>query len=114
MARQLLVLTDKQIERIQAMGAAKVPLGTVARHLEIDRKTLTKAMIRQGYGVWMETAFPSRQGYGTCGGKSADEIRRQNDGEMRKLKPEQIKAPLNVNMSSLYVRSATMPWRHAA
>ena len=33
---------------------------------------------------------------------------------IRKLKPEQIAVPLNIDREHIYVRSAAMPWRKAA
>lgn len=96
MNRAKTILTASQIERVKAMAGVKTPITAVARQLDMDRKTLINALIRQGYGEWMEQAFPNLQGYGSGGGHSADEIKRQERCEMRKLKPEQIVVPLKV------------------
>lgn len=44
----------------------------------------------------MEEAFPSRPGAGSGGSKKGVEREPKSNGEMRKLKPEQIVVPLKV------------------
>lgn len=95
MPKPRVILDDSQIERVKALAASKLPLQTVARKLGIARKTLANALIRQGYGPWMEVAFPSRPGVGG-GSQIGVERPPKSSGEMRKLKPGQIQAPLKV------------------
>lgn len=96
MAKPRVILTPSQIERLKALAAVELPLQTVARQLGMARETLANALIRQGYGPWMEEAFPSRPGAGSGGSKKGVEREPKSNGEMRKLKPEQIVVPLKV------------------
>ena len=113
MPKPRVILTPDDIERVKALAAVELPLQTVARQLGMARETLANALIRQGYGPWMETAFPSRPGVGSGGSQIGVERSPKSPGELRKLKPEQIKAPLEVP-GGPQVKWLTRAWRAAA
>jgi len=96
MAGPRVILTPSQIDRVKAMAAVELPLETVARQLGMARETLANALIRQGLGEWMEEAYPCRRGVGSGGARKGVDRKPKSDGEMRKLKPEQIVVPLKV------------------
>ncbi len=96
MAKPRVILTPSQIDRVKAMAAVELPLETVARQLGMVRETLKAALERQVSIEWVAQAFPSRQGVGSGGARKGVERKPKSDGEMRKLKPEQIRAPLKL------------------
>lgn len=106
-------LTDTDLERLQVYANLGIPLQAAARRFGVKRATLAAALDRQGLGPWMDENFPSRQGQGR---RNYPETRasKVDVGQMRKLKPEQIAAPLNVDRNHIYVRSAAVPWRASA
>lgn len=95
MAKPRVILDDSQIDRVRAMAAVELPLQTVARQMGMARGTLASALTRQGLGEWMAEAFPNRQGAGAgIAQQGKDKKSRVDAGEIRKLKPEQIRPPL--------------------
>lgn len=96
MAKPRVILDDDQIKRVKAMAADETPLQTVADKLGMVRETLKAALERQTSKEWVAQAFPNRQGVGSGGAKKGVERKPKSNGEMRKLKPEQIVVPLKV------------------
>ena len=96
MAKPRVILDDDQIKRVKAMAADETPLQTVADKLGMVRETLKAALERQTSKEWVAQAFPTRQRVGRGGAKKGVERKPKSNGEMRKLKPEQIVVPLKV------------------
>ena len=103
-------LTDERISHLNACAAQGITLTEAARELGVRKDTLRNAAERQDMYEWLAEKFPSRQGKG--GGQKRHEMAEREEG-LRKLKPEQISAPLVVP-DSPQVRWLTREWRVAA
>ena len=93
MSRRPVELSERDIERVKAFAGLGLAFQTTANRMGMKPGTLASALSRQGLGIWMETAFPKRQGKGG-GNKKAGPS--EGKCEIRRLKPEQIEAPLVV------------------
>jgi len=103
-------LTQDRISHLNACAAQGMTLTAAARELGVHRQTILMAADRSNKTEWLRQKFPTRQGEG--GGKKRHELARREDG-LRKLKPEQIAAPLNVP-NNPQTRWLTKEWRSAA
>ena len=110
MSKRPVELSDRDIERVKAFAGLGLAFQTAANKMNMKPTTLASALSRQKLGVWMETAFPKRQGKGG-GNKKAGPS--EGKCEIRRLKPEQIEAPLVVP-DNVQTKWLTKEWRRVA
>jgi len=105
-------LTEQRMERLELLAAEGVPLAVAARELGTSPRTLQNAADREGKTEWLREKFPRRQGVGSGKNRAGKEITSKLDGRVRKLKPEDIQAPLTIP-SNPQSKWLTKTWRAA-
>lgn len=100
-------LTDERVSHLNACAAQGMPLAAAARELGVLATTIKDAASRECKDDWLRQKFPRKQGYG--GGQRRKALNYKVDGEIRRLKPEDIDAPLVVP-NSPQTRWLTRSW----
>lgn len=88
------VLTPERVGHLNACAAQGMPLAAAARELNVLASTIKDAAYREDKDEWLRERFPRKQGKG--GGAKRAALSSRPNQSMRKLKPEQIDAPLYI------------------
>lgn len=102
--------TEQTLNALKDLRNDGYSLTRAAKFLGTRIATVRAKASEAGYTEELEAIYPSKGG---------DEFRLVETcsvyrGGMRKLKPEQIAVPLDIDWNSPYVRSAAMVWRKCA
>lgn len=98
-------ITDEVFMSLQDCGLQGMSLAEAGKVIGVHNKSIVRAAIRQNLASWLVDLFP------TC---KIDVEGAGRHIEIRTLKPDQIHVPLDIDMDSIYVRSAAMAWRKIA
>jgi hypothetical protein len=100
-------LTPERFRMLVQLAKEDKSFSAAAVHIGCDRKTLRKACEQQGLGRWVDDKFPPT-GKGPIAGAES-----KTGAVVRKLKAEQIAAPIEVP-GGVQVKWLTRDWRGAA
>lgn len=89
-------LTSHRIHLLKYCAGKGMCLTEAAKDLGVQVKTIRAAAARKEKTEWLNGLFPSMRGKGSGKPRAGRELRSRVDGEIRRLTPEQIKAPLVV------------------
>ena len=95
-------ITDKVFMQLQDCGLQEMSLSEAGKVVGVHNSVIVRAAIRQNLAAWLVDLFP------TC---RIEVFGPGRHSEMRKLTPDQIGVPLQIDWNNLYVRSAAVPWR---
>lgn len=95
-------ITDKVFMQLQDCGLQEMSLSDAGKVVGVHNSVIVRAAIRQNLAAWLVDLFP------TC---RIDVYGPGRHREIRNLTPDQIDVPLDIDWSSVYVRSAAMVWR---
>lgn len=102
--------TDQTLQALKDLRNDGYSFTRAAKYLGTRTETLRMKADNAQMGNELEAIYPSK------GGEEFRLVETCNvyRGGPRKLKPEQIAVPLDIDRNHIYVRSASMKWRSAA
>ena len=102
--------TDQTLQALKDLRNDGYSFTRAAKYLGTRTDTLRMKAFHAQMDNELEAIYPSK------GGEEFRLVETCNvyRGGPRKLKPEQIAVPLDIDRNHIYVRSAAMPWRKAA
>lgn len=104
-----LEMTPTNFRKLKRLADEERSLYAAAKAFKVVPNTIKAACKKANLSSWLADNFPNRQGQGGAQG----EMRSKMDGTVRRLKPEQIKAPLVVP-DNAQTRWLTKSWSKAA
>jgi len=95
-SRKLFEIGAKEFKVLQQAAKDGKPLSVVCKKLGVHRNVIKRACRDALLSSWLEENFPKQQGVGSRPEAYGRELASKVDGGLRKLKLEQIGAPLKV------------------
>ena len=96
--------TQDTLKALQELSGMQLTFTQAANYLGTTGELIRAKASEAGYESQLEALYPPSDRRWTSPHRSG----------IRKLKPEEIAAPLEVDREHIYVRSASMPWRKCA